>query len=176
MTVNGAFPWVEAIQLANALRKAIVPNFASATGKNPLPNLIVPTNQSDIPASIISNGTISAFYGHPCQGTDQGATSNACPGYNDLTTYQNISSASTSNGEVFHPAGLTCALTSSNNWAVNYKNKFIRVTNISNGLSIIVRVTDTAPANMGVELSYRAWVEIGKPLGAGTLKVELMAT
>jgi hypothetical protein len=78
--------------------------------------------------------------------------------------------------EVLHPVDLTCAMTSTNNWNSTYRNKFIKVTNRSNNQSIIVKVTDTAPANTGVELTYRAWVSIGKPSGSGTVKIELMGS
>ena len=105
--------------------------------------------------------------------TQPGKTS-TCPEIGFLA--QNILSAMTANGEVFHPQGLTAAMTSTNSWNTTYRNKFVKVTNLSNtSKSIVVKVTDTAPANRGIELSYRAWVSIGKPSGANSVKIELMA-
>ncbi|WP_374214157.1 RlpA-like double-psi beta-barrel domain-containing protein [Candidatus Desulfosporosinus nitrosoreducens] len=65
--------------------------------------------------------------------------------------------ATTGNGEVFHLQCLTAAMNSTNSWNSTYRNKFVKVTNLSNtSKSIVVKVTDTAPANRGIELSYRA--------------------
>lgn len=176
LTASGAIPWAEALSLANSIRAAVVPNFASALGDNPLKPLIVPTNRGASVQSVISSSAYAAFYGHPCQGTQPGTVSGSCSGYSDLNSYQNILNVNTGSGEVLHPVDLTCAMTSTNNWNSTYRNKFIKVTNRSNNQSIIVKVTDTAPANTGVELTYRAWVSIGKPSGSGTVKIELMGS
>ncbi|HBB29412.1 MAG TPA: hypothetical protein DC000_09235 [Clostridiales bacterium] len=82
---------------------------------------------------------------------------------------------STATNEVFHPQDLTAALTTSNDLFWNYVGKFVKVTNISTYKSIIVKITDAAPSGKGIELAYRPWVEIGRPLGNGAVKVELMA-
>lgn len=166
-------PWVDAILIANKIREAVIPNFASAKGDTQLTPLILPDNQNNAVASVVSSSAYSAFYGHPCQGTDPGTYSNDC-GYADLSSYQNILNVTSGSGEVFHPGDLTCALTSTNNWNTLYRNKFLKVTNLSNNNSIVVKATDTAPPNKGVELTYRAWVSIGKPSGSNTVKVELM--
>lgn len=176
LTATGSTPWHNALLLANKIRAAVVPNFASAAGDNPLKALVVPTNTGSTVQSVISSSARCDFYGHPCQGTSSGTTSSACSGYSDLTSYQNISNVTTGSNEVFHPVDLTCAMTSTNSWNSTYKNKYIKVTNLSNSQSIIVKVTDTAPANRGVELTYRAWVSIGKPSGANSVKIELMGT
>ncbi|RKP51325.1 hypothetical protein D7Z26_16120 [Cohnella endophytica] len=167
-TTNG---WYSALNLANNIRAAVNLNFADALGRTTCQSLVVPTN-TGTSTSLISSSAICDFYGVPCQGTQAG-TQSSCPeiGY----AAQNILNVSTGNGEVFHPAGLTASMTTTNSWSTLYKNKFVKVTNISNSQSIVVKVTDTSPANRGVELGYRAWVEIGKPSGAGTVKIELMS-
>lgn len=176
LTATGPYPWVDALLTANKIRAAVVPNFASAAGNDPLKPLVVPSNTGGSVQSVISSSAYSAFYGHPCQGTGAGTSSSSCSGYSDLTAYQNILNVTTGNGEVLHPVDLTCAMTSTNSWSTTYKNKFIKVTNLSNSQSIIVKVTDVAPANTGVELTYRAWVSIGKPSGANKVKIELMSS
>ena len=68
-------------------------------------------------------------------------------------------------------------MTSTNNWNTTYNNKFVKVTNLANtSKSIVVRVTDKAPANTGIELSFRAYQELGATNGVGKVKIELMAT
>ncbi|MFE6075044.1 hypothetical protein ACFVQB_11265 [Paenibacillus sp. NPDC057886] len=176
LTATGAIPWLYALTTANAIRAAVNPNFASAANDNPLKPLVVPSNTGINVQSVVSSSAHCAFYGHPCQGTSAGTTSSSCSGYSDLTAYQNILNVSVGNGEVLHPVDLTCAITSTNSWSTTYRNKFIKVTNLSNNQSIIVRVTDTAPANKGVELTYRAWASIGKPSGSNTVKIELMGS
>lgn len=47
----------------------------------------------------------------------------------------------------------------------------MRVTNLSNNKSIVVRVTDIAPPGKGIELSYRAWDSIGRPSGDNTVSI-----
>ncbi|MEK3763263.1 septal ring lytic transglycosylase RlpA family protein [Paenibacillus sp. FSL P4-0338] len=175
MTASGPMPWHNALLTANQIRAAVNPNFASAAGDNPLKALVAPTNTGASVQSVISSSARCDFYGHPCQGTAAGTTSPSCSGYSDLSAYQNISNTTVGNGEVLHPVDLTCAMTSTNSWSSTYRNKYIKVTNLSNNQSIVVRVTDTAPANRGVELTYRAWVGIGKPSGANSVKIELMS-
>ncbi|MDO3408543.1 hypothetical protein QWJ34_02045 [Saccharibacillus sp. CPCC 101409] len=171
---DSSTPWVSALLIANRLRNAVIPNFSGADGSNPLKALIVPSNKL-ASSSIISSNASCEFYGHPCQGTNPGTTSSDC-GYGDLTSYQNILNVTVGNGEVLHPGDLTCAMTSSNSWSSLYRNKFIKVINKASNQSIVVRVTDTAPANRGVELTYRAWVSIGKPMGSNTVQIELMGS
>jgi rare lipoprotein A (peptidoglycan hydrolase) len=131
----------------------------------------MPSNTSSSVASVISSAAILQYYGHPCQGTQPGTTSTC-----GTLTVQNIWGAAVSNGEVFHPCDLTAAMTSTNSWNTTYRNKFVKVTNLSNGQSIVVRVTDTAPANQGIELTYRAWQSIGQPApNSKSVKIELMS-
>lgn len=173
LTITGSStPWVSAVSIANNIRNAISLNFNDAAGRSSSQSLTLPSNQSSSVAQIISSSARCDFYGLPCQGTEPGEYSD-CPelGY----PAQNILNTTVANGEVFHPQDLTAAITSSNNWYTNYKNKFVKVTNLSNGKSIIVRITDQAPSDKGIELSYRAWKEIDKPSGNGSVKIELMA-
>lgn len=170
---NNTAPWYDAIVIANLIRSLINLNFKDANGNSTCKSLVKPANTSGTVASTISNSAICDFYGLPCQGTQPGKTSTCSElGY----AAQNILSASTANGEVFHPQDLTAAMTSTNNWYSTYKNKFVKVTNLKDtSKSIVVRVTDKAPANRGIELSYRAWVSIGKPSGEKAVKIELMS-
>ncbi len=160
-------PWYDALVTANLIRKSITLNSADASGSTSCRQLIKPTNIKST-STVVSNSVSGQVYGVPCQGTQAGTTS-ICPelGY----PAQNILSAVCSNGEVFHPQDLVCALTLSNSWSSTYRNKFIKITNTSTNKSIVVRVVDTAPANKGVELSYRAWISIDKP---STVKFEVM--
>jgi len=148
-------PWVTALEYANNIRGVINLNFNDAVGRSQCQNLYVPSNISDSVTSVISNSARCDVYGVPCQGTQPGTYSD-CPELGFPA--ENIASTHTGSftgTEVFHPQDLTAALTSSNNWYSNYKGKFIKVTNISNGMWIVVRVTDQAPAGTGVELAYR---------------------
>lgn len=166
-------PWHSALYTANLIRSAISLNFNDASGSASCRQLYVPSNTGGTVASTISSSARCDFYGVPCQGTQPGTTS-SCPelGY----AAQNILNTTTGIGEVFHPQDLTAAITSSNSWSVLYRNKFVKVTNLSDtSKSIVVRITDTAPAGKGIELSYRAWASIGKPSGNGTVKIELMS-
>ncbi|MGB9859446.1 MAG: hypothetical protein ACPLQP_05875 [Moorellaceae bacterium] len=167
-------PWVTALEYSNNIRGAINLNFNDAVGRSQCQNLYVPSNVSNSVASVISNSARCDVYGVPCQGTQPGKQSD-CPelGF-PAENIANMHTGSFTGTEVFHPQDLTAALTSSNNWYSNYKGKFIKVTNISNGMWVVVRVTDQAPAGRGVELAYRPWVQIGRPLGSGTVKIELM--
>lgn len=164
-------PWLDAINIANRIRAAVVPSYNDAANRT-MRQLIIPTNQGTTTA-LISSSAHCAFYGHPCQGTRGGTTSPDC-GYGDLNAYQNILNTVSHNNEVLHPCDLTAAMTSTNSWNTTYRNKWIRVTNRSNNSSIVVKVTDTAPANKGVELTYAAWVAIGKPSGNNSVSIHLM--
>jgi len=172
-TANTA-PWYDALYIANIIRSLVNLNFNDANGLSKCAALAVPTNLKGTVASTISSSATCDYYGLPCQGTSSGKTS-TCPeiGY----PAENIASAVTLNGEVFHPQGLTAAMTSTNNWHITYKNKFVKVTNLANtSKSIVVKVTDQAPVGRGIELSYRAWVAIGKPADMNSVKIELMAS
>ncbi|WP_289141824.1 septal ring lytic transglycosylase RlpA family protein [uncultured Brevibacillus sp.] len=171
LTISGSSkPWVDALQVANSIRYAVTPNFNTAAGKDYIGRFTVPTNISSSVASTIASSAILHYYGHPCQGTQPGLTSTC-----GSLTVENIRSASVANTEVFHPCDLTAAMTPTNNWNTTYRNKFVKVTNLSNGKSIVVRVTDTGPANQGIELTYRAWVEIGQPASnTKSVKIELL--
>lgn len=165
-------PWYDALVIANSIRSAINLNFHDAAGHSNCTQLFTPQNNNSSIASTIAASTRCDFYGIPCQGTEPGINSN-CPelGY----PAENISNVTTGIGEVFHPQDLTAAMTTTNNWSSLYRNKYVKVTNLSDASkSIIVRITDTAPANKGIELSYRAWAVIGKPCGNNTVKIELM--
>ncbi|SCY89526.1 RlpA-like double-psi beta-barrel domain-containing protein [Alkaliphilus peptidifermentans] len=166
-------PWYNALHTANLIRSAIKLNFNDALGRSTCRQLEVPSNTKATVARVISNSARCDVYGIPCQGTEPGKTS-ACSELGWRA--QNISNTYTwIDTEVFHPQDLTAAMTSTNNWHSTYKNKFVKVTNLSNtSKSIIVKVTDKAPAGKGIELSYRAWVEIGRPLDNNSVKIELM--
>ena len=171
---SNTMPWYDALYIANLIRSCVNLNFADAKGSSTCTSLVMPTNKKGTVASTISSSATCDYYGLPCQGTQAGTTS-TCPeiGY----PAQNILNATTGNGEVLHPQGLTAAMTSTNSWNSTYKNKFVKVTNLSDtSKSIVVKITDTAPANRGIELSYRAWVSIGKPSGTNSVKIELMST
>lgn len=172
LTSESTRPWYSALSIANNIRRAINLNFPDANGNTKCKELITPSNTGSTPISVISNSAICDYYGLPCQGTEPG-THSTCPEIGFPA--ENILNVYTRNGEVFHPQGLTAAMTPTNKWSTDYMNKFVKVTNLSNSKSIIVRVTDEAPANRGIELSYRAWVEIGKPSGANSVKIELMS-
>jgi len=78
----------------------------------------------------------------------------------------------TANNEVFDDKDLTCAI-----WGVPF-NQEIKVTNLSNGKSIIVRVNDRGPhrrfvkQGRGIDLTKKAFAEIGS-LKSGLIKVSL---
>jgi len=160
-----------ALRIANLIRSAINLNFSGAAGRNDCAQLSSPSNKDSSVDKVIADKARCDFYGVPCQGSMPGTTS-SCPeiGY----PAQNILNATTGIGEVFHPQDLTAAMTTSNSWSSLYRNKYVKVTNRSNSKSIVVKITDTAPANKGVELSYRARATIGKPSGVDTVKIELM--
>ena len=48
-------------------------------------------------------------------------------------------------------------MTSTNKWNSTYKNKYVKVSTSDGKKSIVVRATDTAPANKGIELTWRAY-------------------
>ncbi|MFD0695428.1 septal ring lytic transglycosylase RlpA family protein [Paenibacillus sp. GCM10027628] len=173
LTIEGVSnPWVQALLVANSIRAAINLNFPDAAGRSTPQQLVKPSNEQSYVASTISSSATCDFYALPCQGGSAGTTSPCSEiGY----SAQNILNTTTGNGEVLHGQGLTAAITSTNNWNTNYLNKFVKVTNLSTGQYVVVRVTDTAPAGRGIELTYRAWAHIGKPSGTGTVKIELMA-
>lgn len=78
----------------------------------------------------------------------------------------------TANNEIFNDKDLTCAM-----WGVPF-NQQIKVTNRSNGKSVVVRVNDRGPhprfVNRGriVDLSKQAFAEIGG-LKEGLIDIEL---
>jgi len=74
----------------------------------------------------------------------------------------------TANGEIFNPEGKTCA-----HRTYPFGTK-IKVVNLKNGLSTIVRVNDRGPFVSGrtIDLSRAAAAEIGM-LGEGTARVRL---
>lgn len=164
-------PWHDALLMANKIRAAINLNFPDANGNSTCQPLTVPTNIGSS-TTLISASATCDYYGVPCQGTSPG-THSSCPEIGFPA--ENILNVNTKNGEVFHPAGLTAAITSTNSWYSTYVNKYVKITNLSNSKSIVVRVTDQAPANRGIEPGYRAWVEIGKPAGSNSVKIELMS-
>jgi len=167
-------PWYDALAIANLIRKSISLNFNDANGKSSCQQLVVPANKKATVASVISASAQLEYYGEQCQGSTS-AASVACP--HTGISVQKIQNPYTFNGEVFHPQGLTAAMTSTNNWNTTYKDKFVKVTNLANtSKSIVVRVTDKAPANKGIELSFRAFQELGASNGVGKVKIELMAT
>lgn len=161
-------PWYEALKLANAIRYATKLNYNSVREISPsvLVKLAVPTNTGSTVNKIISSSCSVQFYGHPDQGSQEGATS-----YSSSLGYyvENIAGPCTANADVLHPCDMTAAITSSNNWSTLYMNKYVKVTNGSN--SIVVRITDVAPAGKGIELTWRAYQELGSP---STAKIELM--
>lgn len=171
-TASGLSPWYDALTVANRLRDAVVPNYSTAAGNSTISKFVEPSNKSWNTSSTISSSAYYAHYGDPCQGTQPGTTSTC-----GSKVVQNIWSAQTANGEVFHPCDLTAAMTSTGSWSTTYRNKYVKVTNLANSQSIVVRVTDVAPANTGIELSWRAHNAIGAPgSGANKVKIELMAT
>lgn len=62
-------------------------------------------------------------------------------------------------------------MTLTNKWNTTYKNKYVKVTTSDGKKLIVVRVTDTAPADKGIELTWRAYHALGKP---SSVRVELM--
>ena len=75
----------------------------------------------------------------------------------------------TASGDVFDPEALTCAV-----WAVPF-GTYLRVTNLGNGCSVLVKVNDRGPAKrLGrlLDLSQRAFSEIA-PLKEGLIKVKV---
>lgn len=75
----------------------------------------------------------------------------------------------TASGEVFDPEALTCAI-----WGIPF-GTYLKVTNVSNGYFIVVRVNDRGPArrlDRRIDLSRRAFSELA-PLKEGLIKVEV---
>ena len=76
----------------------------------------------------------------------------------------------TANGEIFNPKALTCA---SWNYAFNTR---LKVSNISNGKSVIVRVNDRGPARRlgrAIDLTKFAFSRIANPRkGLAFVKIE----
>ncbi len=161
-------PWHEAFTIANRIRYAVTPHYnCLRTGTEHLiSRMQVPSNTSTTVGSIISANCSCQFYGHPEQGKNQGTSY-----WSDVLqmTVENISSPVTANGDVFHPQDLTAAVTA--DWGSAYLNRYVKVTNLSTSKSIVVRITDRAPAGKGIELSWRAYSALGRPTNA---KVELM--
>lgn len=163
-------PWHEALILANNIRYAAKLHYNCLKENSPhlLQKLVDPTNTSNVVDKVISTSCSCQFYGHPDQGTQQGANSwSSSMG----CWVQNISSPICGNADVLHPQDITAAMTSTNKWNTTYKNKYVKVTTSDGKKSIVVRVTDTAPANKGIELTWRAYHALGKP---SCVRVELM--
>lgn len=156
-------PWNDALVIANIIRSCVNVHFANAGGNSTCPPLKVPTNTSGTVASVIKSGSIAyAYYGDPDQG-------------NSVNSNNKIYSFTTANGDILHPCDLTCALTSTGSWHTTYRNKFIKVTNLDNNKSIVLRATDQAPAGMGVEPTYRPHKILNLTSGQGkNIKLELM--
>ncbi len=75
----------------------------------------------------------------------------------------------TASGEVFDPETLTCAI-----WDTPF-GTYLRVTNLDNGYSVLVKVDDRGPAKrLGrlIDLSRRAFSEIA-PLKEGLIRVKV---
>jgi len=78
----------------------------------------------------------------------------------------------TANNEIFNDRGLTCAI-----WGVEF-NRFIRVTNLQNGKSIVVRVNDRGPhprlirEGRVIDLTLEAFSRLGAPK-KGLIDVEI---
>jgi rare lipoprotein A len=79
-----------------------------------------------------------------------------------------MSGRRTANGERFNPAGLTAAHRS-----LPFGTK-LQVTNLRNGKSVVVRVTDRGPFSRGrvIDLSYGAASAVGM-VSSGTAKVKI---
>jgi rare lipoprotein A len=75
----------------------------------------------------------------------------------------------TANGEIFNPTDMTCA-------TYNYKfNTLLKVVNLENGKSIVVRVNDRGPnkrLHRIIDLSREAFKKIS-PLKKGIIKVSV---
>ena len=177
-------PWVTALTIVNRIRRAIELYFPDASGKRKHPlscyPLHMPTNRSAAVDAVIAETAYCAVYAHPCQGMGRGDRSPKCPTLafqpeNILAPYTAYSEGE-DGFEILHGCDLTCAMTSSRGWYNKYKNRFIRVTNLANGLSVVVRVTDQAPRGRGVELTYAAWMAIGGPRQHDSVRVELMGS
>ena len=167
-------PWQDALTAANAIRAAINLNFNDAAGRANCRQLqLAAPRPSGYIYPVISTSARLDYYGNVCQGTSPGTVSTCTCGAGFVPTAQNISGVTTANMDVFHPQDLTAAMTSTNSWNTAYRNRFVKVTNLANtSLSIVVRVTDTAPPNTGIELSDRAYRAIGAP-GAGNNKLRI---
>ncbi|MDR1589053.1 MAG: septal ring lytic transglycosylase RlpA family protein [Oscillospiraceae bacterium] len=163
ITGTGSTPWLEAFQIANRIRAAINLNFNTIDGNSTCSTFVEPANKQSAVASVISSSAILQYYAAPTQGTT--------PTGNNLN--KNVL-----NGEVLHSQDLTAAMTSTGQWHTLYQNKFVKVTNLQNvSKSLVVRVTDQAPTNQGIELTYRGYLELGSPgTGANKVKIELLAT
>ena len=78
----------------------------------------------------------------------------------------------TANNEVFDDSGLTAAM-----WEVPF-HQLVRVTNMDNGKSVVVRVNDRGPnkklvrGGRIIDLSKKAFSEIA-PLGRGLIPIQL---
>jgi hypothetical protein len=169
-----ATPWWDALIAANLIRSAITLNFNDAAGRTTCRQLAAPAPQNPwYSYPLISASARLDYYGNRCQGTRAGITSPCNCGTGFANPAQNILNRQTANGEVFHPQDLTAAMTQTNNWHTTYRNQWIKVTSLVNtSLSIVVRVTDNAPSNRGVELSDRAYRAIGNP-GAANNRVKI---
>ena len=78
----------------------------------------------------------------------------------------------TANNEIFNDQDLTCAI-----WGIGF-NRYIRVTNLENGKSVIVRVNDRGPHRRFVkkgrviDLTLEAFRRLGSPK-QGLINVEI---
>ncbi|MGB8954943.1 MAG: hypothetical protein WCC10_06180 [Tumebacillaceae bacterium] len=177
-------PWALALTMVNRIRRGIELHFPDASGIRKHPTrcyeLNVPPNRSGTVEKLLAAKAYCAVYAHPCQGKGSGSHAPKCvelgyPPENIINPFTAFS-AEPDQLEVLHGSDLTCAITRSNARYTQYKNRFIRVTNLSNGLSVVVRVTDEAPRGRGVELTYAAWKAIGGPVDYNSVKVELMGS
>lgn len=162
-------PWHEAFLIANRIRYAVLPHYNCLRNgtETIISKLHSISNTSENVSSIISSNCSCQFYGHPSQGAQSGTSYYSA----ELGMFvENIASPMTANNDVFHPQDITAAATS--DWNNAYLNKYVKVTNLSNLKSLVVRITDQAPAGKGIELSWRAYSALGRP---GNVKVELMS-
>jgi hypothetical protein len=141
----------------------------------------MPSNQGAA-TTLISSSTYFTEYGHICQGTSPGTTSSCSCGSNFYPYPQNILNLGTANGEVFHPQDLTAAIQtgpepkSTSGWYTLYKNKFVKVTNLSDtSKNVVVKITDSGTTTSGIEVSDRVYRVLGYPNPAAySVKIELL--
>lgn len=107
-------------------------------------------------------------YEYETTGTSSWYGSNGVPGIKRTDSYHGKQTAS---GEIFDTWALTCAY---NNRSYIKRGQLLRVTNIANGKSVIVKVNDSGAfnkLNRVIDLSYKAKQELGMG-DLGKVKVE----